>query len=245
MELALIEWIIIIAATALIGVGKSGIPGAGMVAIPLFASIIDPKMSVGLILPMLIFADLIAVYYYKQHTQWRFLLKLFPWAVVGLIIAFIIGKSINNSQFGYLLSGIIILGVFIILWQEYKKNFSVPDYWWFSVLMGILGGFTSMIGNAAGPILTLYLISMRLPKNEFIGTRAWFFLIINIIKLPFHVFSWETVNLNSFILDLKLFPVIVLGMIFGFMIIRKINEKLFKKLMITFTIISALVLFFK
>jgi len=246
MEISLFSWMLIIISAIFIGMGKSGIPGAGMVAIPIFASIFDPRMSVGLLLPILIFADSIAVFYYKSHTQWKYLLKLFPWAAIGLVLALIVGKNIDNQQFGYLLSAIIIFGVIIIIWQESKgQSIKIPDYWWFSALMGILGGFTSMIGNAAGPILALYLLSMRLPKNEFIGTRAWFFLIINIVKLPFHIWSWETITIESFILDLKLFPVLVIGMVTGFLLIRRIKEKLFKRLMIVFTIISALVLFIK
>ena len=95
-----------------------------------------------------------------------------------------------------------------MLYQEiWGAKMKVPDYWWFAAFLGFFGGFSTMVANAAGPIMALYLLSMRLPKNVFIGTGAWFFFIINLLKVPLHILSWKTITLHSFIIDIILFPV--------------------------------------
>ena len=99
-----------------------------------------------------------------------------------------------------------------------------------------------MIGNSAGSIMALYLLAMRLPKNVFIGTAAWFFLIINIFKVPFHIFYWETIHLNSFLFDLLILPAILAGVIVGIKVVKLFSEKLFKILIIITTLITSLLI---
>ena len=100
-----------------------------------------------------------------------------------------------------------------------------------------------MIGNAAGPVMSLYLLSMRLPKNNYIGTGAWFFCIINLSKVPFHVFSWETINLHSFILDGMMIPAIAAGAFLGIYLVRLFPEKVYRVFIILTTVLSAFLLF--
>ena len=124
--------------------------------------------------------------------------------------------------------------------METANKDKIPDYLWFAVLMGTLGGITTMIGNLAGSIMALYLLSMRLPKNQFIGTAAWFFLVINIFKVPFHVYSWETITVNSFLLNLIGLPFIALGAFCGFKIVQKISDKNYRWFVIAMTAIAAI-----
>ena len=111
--------------------------------------------------------------------------------------------------------------------------------------MGLLAGFTTMVGNAAGPIMAVYLLAMRLPKNTFIGTQAWFFLLINLSKLPFHIFVWDTISPASLLLDFSLLPAIGIGAVIGIWIIKHISDGIYRKFIIIVTILSTFLLFFK
>jgi uncharacterized membrane protein YfcA len=119
--------------------------------------------------------------------------------------------------------------------MEKGNKGSIPDYLCFAVLMGLLGGITTMIGNLAGPVMALYLLSMRLPKNEYIGTAAWFFLAINLFKVPFHIFSWQSIDVNSLMLNLICLPFIALGAWCGIWLVKRIPEKYYRWLVIAMT----------
>ena len=99
-----------------------------------------------------------------------------------------------------------------------------------------------MIGNLAGPIMGLYLLSMRLPKNEYIGTAAWFFLIINVFKVPFHIYSWESIDSDSFMLNLISLPFIALGAASGFYIVKRIADKHYRWFVIGMTAVAAVLM---
>ena len=135
--------------------------------------------------------------------------------------------------------------VFIMLWQTYySKENEIPKSHWFARLAGLTGGFTTMVGNAAGPVMTIYFLSMKLPKQQFIGTAAWFFLLVNIFKVPFHIMSWETINLESFGLNLMMLPLILLGAFIGFKIVKLIPEKPYRVFILVSVGLSALRLLF-
>ena len=108
--------------------------------------------------------------------------------------------------------------------------------------MGVLGGFATMIGNVAGPIFAIYLLAMHLPKNSFIGTGAWFFLIINFSKFPLHIFVWKTINWNTLTLDVILLPAIALGAFLGIKLVKKISDKMYRTAVIVVTALSAFLL---
>lgn len=130
-----------------------------------------------------------------------------------------------------------------MVWLERGRKEAVPDHPWFARLTGIAGGFTSMVGNLAGSVMAVYCLSMRLPKNEFIGTTAWFFMVINWFKIPFHVFAWETINLNTFLLDLTTIPFIALGGFLGILIVRKLAEQTYRWFVIGMTVIAGIFMF--
>ncbi|MFT7233556.1 MAG: putative membrane protein YfcA, partial [Cyclobacteriaceae bacterium] len=178
----------------LIGMAKTGIHGAGMAAVPLLALVFGGKLSSGIMLPLLCLADIIAVIYYNRHAQWRLLAKLLPWAAVGVLIGTYIGDQIDDQVFRLIMGITILVSIVIMVWRERSANQNIPTSIWFAIVLGIVGGFTTMVGNLAGSVMALYLLSMRLPKNAFIGTGAWFFLIINWFKIPFHIFVWETIT---------------------------------------------------
>ena len=190
---------------------KTGVAGVGMLIVPILAAIFGGKSSAGILLPMLSMADVFAVSYYHRHAEWKYVLKLMPSTVAGVLAGLFIGNVVNDQQFKHLMAAIILVGLFIMIWRERKKSVeAIPHNWLFSSIAGLLGGFSTMIGNAAGPVMSIYFLSMMLPKNSFIGTGAWFFLIINLFKIPFHITVWKTIDLNTFTLDLAMFPAIMI-----------------------------------
>ena len=222
-----------------IGMAKTGINGAGMLAVPLLAAVFGGKLSSGMMLPVLVMADVFGVRYYHRHASWKHLKILFPWAAAGVFLGTLIGGMINDELFKTIMAVIIVISVGIMIWMEKGHKEDVPDYWWFGMLIGIVGGFTSMVGNLAGPVMALYLLSMRLPKNEFIGTAAWFFMVLNWFKVPFHVFAWKTITWNSLWMNLSTLPLIALGAYLGVLIVRRIPEKAYRWFIILMTIVAA------
>lgn len=206
------------------GMAKAGIHGAGMLMVPLLAIVFGGLASTGVLLPILIFADIVAVMYYHRHASWPHLRLLFPWTAAGILLGTVVGGMINDQTFTTVMAGIIFVSVAIMIWLERGHRQDVPDYKWFGALMGVLAGFTSMVGNLAAAIMIVYLLSMRLPKNVYIGTTAWFFILVNLFKLPFHIFAWHTVNTNTFLLDLTTIPSILAGAALGIYIVRIIPE---------------------
>ena len=169
---------------------------------------------------------------------------MIPWTIVGVLIGVFYGYSIDENSFRIGMAIIILLSVFVMYYWDRKKNKTVPKHWSFAGLIGITAGFTTMIGNLAGAFANIYFLAQKLPKNEFIGTAAWLFFIINIFKLPFHFFVWETINLKSFNISLMLIPFVALGLFIGIKLVKKINENTYRKLILLFTALGALVIFF-
>ena len=222
---------------------KTGLSGAGFMIVPIMAGIFGGKLSVGIVLPLLIFADVFAVNYYHRYANWRYIFLALPWALLGVIIATLFGRMIDDESFKTILAIVIISGVALMLVQDsVLKTNNIPDNWWFAGILGLVGGFTTMIGNAAGPVMSLYLLTMHLPKNKFIGTAAWFFLIINVIKVPFHVFSWHTITIQTLLVDVAGIPAILLGVYLGIKTVKLLPEKIYRYLIIITTVLAALLL---
>ncbi len=227
----------------LVGMSKVGVPGVSMIVVPAMAFVFGAKQSTGVVLPMLMMADIFGVAYYHRHASWSHLVKVLPWAAAGLLIALWIGEKVNDEQFKNLIAILVFFSIALMIWQDKRKGTQLfPDKWWFAASMGILGGFATMIGNVAGPVFAIYLLAMHLPKNNFIGTSAWFFLIINFSKFPLQMFVWNNINAESLLIDLVTLPSIALGAFLGFKLVKIIPEKTFRGVVIVITFISAFLL---
>ncbi|MBQ4913317.1 sulfite exporter TauE/SafE family protein [Maribacter sp. MMG018] len=242
MEVSLTSWILASLAAFVIGMSKAGIKGIAVINVTFMALAFGAKESTGMVVPLLVLADVFAVIYYHRHTQWAYVFKVLPWMIVGLVIGVFAGKDLPEDVFKIGMASIIIITVFMMFWWDRKKVKTVPSHWTFSSFIGIIAGFTTMVGNLAGAFSNIYFLAMRLPKNHFIGTAAWLFLIINIIKLPFHIFVWETISYDSLILNLKLLPGIFLGFFVGIRIIKLINEAFFRKMILVLTALGAVLI---
>ncbi|MFY0600420.1 MAG: sulfite exporter TauE/SafE family protein [Cyclobacteriaceae bacterium] len=225
-----------------IGMAKMGVPGMGLAAVPLLALVFSGKESSGVLLIILCFADIFAVIYYHRHANWRQLIKLFPWAALGIILGALFGQWIDDQVFRVTMAIIIIASLILMVFTNKSISAKLPGVFWFAILLGILGGFTSMVGNLAGSVMALYFIAMNFNKNEFIGTTAWFFIIVNWFKIPFHIWSWGTINPDTLLLDLTAIPFIVLGAWIGLSIVKRIPEKTYRWFIILATSAAALLM---
>jgi hypothetical protein len=165
--------------------------------------------------------------------------------VLGLLIGVLIGRNLPEKTFKIGMSAIILVSVLLMYWWDLRKSKSVPSHWAFGGFTGLLAGITTMIGNLAGAFSNIYFLAMRLPKNVFIGTAAWLFLIINAIKLPFHIFVWKTIRWETLVVDLKLIPGIVLGLFIGVRLVKVIRESIYRKLILVLTALGAILILFR
>lgn len=244
-ELSLLHWAFALLSSFIIGMSKSGIKGFGIVVVALMAIVFGGKASTGIILPLLITGDIFAVFYYHRHAEWKYLIRLLPWMMIGVILGTIAGKDLNEEVFKQGMAIVIFISVIIMIWWDLRKSKVIPKHWSFAGIMGLSAGFTTMVGNLAGSFSNLFFLAMRLPKDNFIGTTAWLFLFINLFKVPFHVFSWETITLKTLTINLYLIPAVIAGMLIGVRFVKKINEKLFRRFILVVTAISAIIIYFK
>lgn len=245
IELSTSSWFFAFLAAIIAGISKAGIKGIGIVSVALMALAFGAKESTGLLVPLLVVCDLFAVIYYNRHTQWKYIIKFLPWILAGLIIGVVIGKDLPEKSFKIGMATIILGSVIMMFWWDQKKSKVVPTHWAFAGSVGIMTGITTMIGNLAGAFSNIFFLAMRLPKNEFIGTAAWLFLIVNVIKLPFHFFIWKTITPDTIMINLKLLPGILVGLFLGFRLVKIIKEQFYRKMILILTAIGAILLFFK
>jgi hypothetical protein len=132
-----------------------------------------------------------------------------------------------------------------MFYSEHRPSTNIPSHPIFSISAGFFSGFSTMIGNLAGPITNVYFLAMRLPKNEFIGTTAWLFFIINVFKLPFHFLVWKTVTKETLALNAVLFPVIVISFFSGIWIVKQLSNVNYRRLILIITASGGAFMLFK
>jgi len=244
-ELSAIEWAIACTSALLVGLSKTGLAGIGILAIPLMATVFPARESTGVLLPMLIVGDFIATGYFRRHAlrseMWRTLAGLLPWVLAGLIVGRLALGRLNDKQMAPIIGGIILALLVLQVvrkrcgnWMEHR----LPHVWWFAAIIGLLAGFSTMLANAAGPIMVMYLLAKNLPKQEFMGTSAWFFLIVNLTKVPLSA-DLGLINAASLTFDLVMVPVILVGGAVGIVVLSKIPQKVFDAVVLAVAAIAS------
>ena len=241
--LTYIQWLAISIAALSIGMSKTGVQGIMLMIVPLMAMSFGAKESTGVILPMLCMADIIAVAYYKRIADWKIVAKLLPTAILGFFLAIGVDNMIPSGQFRQLMGWTLVLALVVMVWSEiFGKENRWMKKWWYAAIFGLLGGFTTMIGNAAGPVMSVYLLSMRKEKMEYIGINAWFFLVVNLLKVPLQAFVWDNITWDSLQLNLVMLPVIGIGSLIGIRIVKLLPEKIFRRFIQIVTILSVILM---
>ena len=238
------QWGLVVLGALLIGVSKTGIAGLGVLAVAIYANILPARQSTGIILPMLICADVVAVAAYRRHAVWGHLWPLFPWVVVGVVTGYFTMGHINDAQVRRGIGAILLVMVALHFWRRQRAgNEPVPHTLWFSALTGVLAGFTTMLANAAGPVMILYMLAVGLPKMEFLGTGAWYFLIVNLFKVPFS-FQLGLITPGTLHFNAVLLPAVIAGALLGRLVVKRINQMWFETLALALTLVASARLLF-
>ncbi|MDA1361448.1 sulfite exporter TauE/SafE family protein [Glycomyces luteolus] len=226
-------WAVLALAAVLVGIAKTGFSGMGSLPILLFATVLPAKESTGALLPMLILADLFAIRFYSRHVEWRVLARLAPWVVVGTVIGAVVLWFVDDTLMRLLIGAILLVMLAIQVWNRVRPKAVDPEP--SSGLArrsaaagaGVAAGATTMMANAAGPVMVLYLMLSGFPKLRFLGTMAWFFFAVNLFKVPFSVglglISWHTLLMAALLI-----PAVALGALIGRAVVHRVNQRQFE-----------------
>lgn len=241
MQVNLVTFSLGAGAALLIGFSKTGMPGAAIPAVALMAEAFreETRLSVGAMLPILLLGDLFALAYYRRHANWGRLLELLPFVAVGMVPGYLVLWKLDSEPLRVLIGAIILV---LLALQIARQRFGwekMPDRRWFIATTGVLAGFGTAVGNAAGPVMSIYLICKRVDKHEFLGTAAWFFFIVNLSKIPFFL-SLDMITPTTIHLDALLVPVVVVGAIVGVLVLERIPQAVFNGIVLTLAGVAAL-----
>jgi len=235
------EWGLLCVAAFGIGISKSGLSGISMVHVMVFAYVFGALQSTGVVLPLLIIGDISATIAFGRHANWSYISKMLPPAMAGVTLGWLFMLHMEESIYRPVIGSIILALTVIQIVRLWRTSFleSVPHTRWFALAMGILVGVTTMMANAAGPVFAIFLLSLSVPKMEFVGTGAWFFLLLNTLKLPYS-YQMGLIRLETLTTNLVLIPLIPLGLLVGKAIVGRIPQKTFNTIILLFTAIAAI-----
>jgi uncharacterized protein len=239
VNLELIGWVIAAISALVVGLSKTGLVGIGIVGSIGLTLVLPAKTVTGAILPLLILGDIVAVAMFRRHANWAQLLRIFPWAALGVTVGWFMLDKLDNHAINRVVGVIVVTIVILQAIREICEQLEPPKNPMLAGLVGVVAGISTMIANAAGPIMSVYLLAMKLPKLEFIGTSSWYFLVVNLFKVPFGL-NLGIINWQSLVFDLKLVPFVLLGAFLGKPILDRINQVWFERIALVFAFFSGL-----
>jgi uncharacterized membrane protein YfcA len=239
------QWALLALAAALAGFSKTGIPGIGILFVAVFANLMPAKQATGAVLPLLIFADIFAYFIYRKNLHWRRVGQLLPWSLAGVVLGWLVLSRVDDHQTSRIVGAVIAVMLLVHLVRKWRAPAEAVAQApaWFGPFTGLLAGFATMVANAAGPVMTLYLLAMRLPKLEFLGTGAAFFLLINWLKVPFSA-QLGLLNAPNLMLNLWLLPAVAAGALAGPWVVKRIHQQAFENSALVLTAAATVKLLF-
>ena len=237
-EFELWQWLLGGTAALMTGLAKSGVPVAGPLIVPLMVLTLgDARITAAWTVTMLSVGDIFAVAYWHRKADIGKLISLIPWVAAGMAAgaaALVLPEAILRPIIGC----IILIMVVLILFRENARVQAIGHRSFF----GIAAGFSTTIANYAGPVMNMYLLSRRLPKEIFVATAAWFFLVVNLAKVP--IYAWHDLySSQGFAFNLTMLPIIITGNVIGIWIVHRIPQRLFEILIIVLTLLSSIPFF--
>ena len=267
--LTAITWILLMVVASLCGIAKTALPGAATIAVALCAAVMPAKESTGVILLMLMTGDLLAVWSYRRDADFHMLRRLVPAVLTGVGAGALFLHLASNDSTRRLIGVILLLLVAITLAQRRSTSRRAPDGASAAqapsppaptletqeatttlatsttsgrlarLVYGSLAGFTTMVANAGGPVTSMYFLACRYPVKAFLGTTAWFFFLVNLVKLPFSI-SAGLVNTTTMSLTAICAPVVIVSALAGRRLAERMDQRVFEPVIVALTIISAL-----
>jgi uncharacterized membrane protein YfcA len=238
-DLSPVQWSLACFAALIIGISKTGMPGVGILGVPLLAMAVGGRASLGVMLPLLIGADFFAIAWYRRHARWDLLFGLAKWVFVGVGLGALVlwwaGASPKASQWSSVIIGSLVIVMLVVhfgrkLWGDRL----LPTYGPVRRITGVSAGFATTVSNAAGPVTTLYLAAAQLDKDQFMGTSAWFYFTFNLLKIPIFVLlgmmhpNAPVITSSGLMVDLWLAPAVVAGAFLGRVMLKLIPESIFE-----------------
>lgn len=233
-------WLLGLLGAFCLGVSKAGFPGLALVNVIIMADLFQAKASVGVVLPLLIACDLIVYPLFRKHSSWREVWPLLLPTVIGVGAGAYLMGQVDDTFVRKAIGGAILLMLLLEWIRQRSESFltGLPDSSFFRWLSGLGIGFSTMMANAAGPVYSIYGLVRKLPKEHFLGLGARFFLLVNVLKLPFG-FQLGIIHKESLLLDLAFVPGCVVGILVGKRILAAVPQKIFKKLLFVFALLAA------
>ncbi len=230
------HWANAIGIAFVVGAAKTGVPGLGFLAVPWLAWVLAPNslLSVGALLPLLICADIMAVWLYRKNPAVHHLWTLLPWVLTGMAAGAILILSLPTAWFNPAIGATVVLMILVHLWRKWRGQIDAPGRA-VGAGVGVIAGTTTTLANAAGPVMNLYLLAQRMPKEEFIAAGAWFFFVINLLKVPIYIGlgalgqgSKLMITGQTLLMDACLVPAVVAGSLIGRRLIPYIPQRTFE-----------------
>lgn len=241
-DLSWLQIAVLAVGAMIIGINKTAVPALGVLAVVLFTQFFDPHTASAAVLPLLCAGDLLAVAWYRRSANWKFVLALLPWALVGLVLGMAVVRCIRNTNVLGLVIALLILGVQALSLMKgavQERIDKMRGGMAMAAIFGILAGFTTQVANAAGPVMAIYLVLMKFSKEEYIGSAAWYFLILNWIKLPLFALdgrlNWQVIKFVP-----GVFIFLILGSVIGILFLRNISQKSFTRIVQILTAVCAI-----
>ncbi|MCT1476869.1 sulfite exporter TauE/SafE family protein [Microbacterium sp. p3-SID336] len=241
-------WALLGLAAVVIGISKTALPGGSILAIALFAAVLPARTSTAATLLLLMVGDVFALIAYRRHAHWPTLLRLAPAVIAGLLLGFAFLALTGDDVVRRAIGVILLLMIAVTLWRRWRQRreeaaAAARGGVLLAGVYGTLGGFTTMVANAGGPVMSMYFLATRTPVQVFLGTSAWFFAIINVIKVPF-LAGIGLFTAPVLLTDAVLAPLVVLGALLGLRVARRLNQRVFDRIVIALTVVGAIYLLF-
>ena len=238
-------WAALAVAAVAIGISKTALPGGSILAIALFAAVLPARTSTAATLLLLMVGDVFALIAYRRHAHWPTLLRLAPAVIAGLLVGFAFLALAGDGTVRRAIGVILLLMIAVTLWRRWRQSRTDAAEPTSGVLLagayGTLGGFTTMVANAGGPVMSMYFLATRTPVQVFLGTSAWFFAIINVVKVPF-LAGLGLFQAPVLLMDAVLAPLVVIGALVGLRVARHMNQRVFDRIVIVLTVLGAVYL---
>jgi uncharacterized membrane protein YfcA len=244
MHFALWQWSLLALVGVMVGMAKTGVPGLGMLAVPITAEIVPVAvMGTGLLTPILSTADVFGVWLYRRHANAHLLWHLVPWVAIGGVAGFLVMGRCSSHALKTIIAAIVLVMLAVhLIRMRWSEQGAVHD-WRVAACYGVVAGFATMVANAAGPVMGLYLLSMGLSKDDYIGTGAWFFMVVNLAKVPFFLaLHPPIITPASLFADACVIPAVAIGAYSGRRLMALVPQRAFEMAVLALTLAAVVML---